>query len=108
MRFGIYGSSLAQQDVVILLVGIGFLCNFIYEYFSVEHAMRFVLENALVVLVRLTVWLVVMHGCVVVYQLFIPNDGNTIHEGIDIFSCVNEVKIVSNQFTSESKSIHCR
>ena len=69
--------------------------------------MRLVLENTFVVLVRLTIWLVVMYGCVVVYQLFISDDSNTIHEGIDIFSCVDEIKIVSHQFTSESKGIHC-
>src|SRR5690606_24462097 len=65
LRLGVYGRLLSDQQVIVLLKGVGLLCIEAHEYLAIEPGGRGVLRNILIPLVALATRLHVIHNGVV-------------------------------------------
>src|SRR5690606_28716291 len=95
-----------EQNIVVLLVRIGFLSDFIHENLPVENSVRFVFIDSFIILVTFAIRSFVMNGGVVIHSLFASDNRNSVHERVDILSVMNEIKIVSYEFSTKSESVH--
>ena len=80
-RHGIDFSPVGQDDVAVVLIGVGFLRVWSHHHMSVEHRRGLVVQNALELLVARAVWHVVVD----------------FHEVLDMLLLVEEVQAVDLQ-----------
>src|SRR5690606_16380092 len=91
---------------VILLISIGFLSYFINKNLSVKDAMRLIAKNPLIILITLAVRCPVVYSSMMIHNLLIADDGDAIHKRVNILAVVNEIQVVTNQFTPKGKCIY--
>ena len=91
MRFRIHFRTFAQQNIVVLLEGIGLLRLLTHHHLAVEHAVAIAEVNAFVLRAAVTIWLAVVHQGVVIHGLPIVDDGYPVHVALGMFAVGVEV-----------------
>src|SRR5438874_10253319 len=90
-----------EQQVTVRLLGVGFLGIFVNNNAPVKHAMRAVIQDAVIELAAVAVWAGVLHQHVVIEVLLAIADEEAINQALSAFSSQYGMDVVAHQSSAK-------
>ena len=105
LRLGVDLRIVGQQQVAIGLLGIGLLRVLVHHDAAVEHAMRVVVENAVVKLPAGTMRAGVLHQHVIIEMLPAGADKEPINQALAAFAGEHRMHIVAHECAAQQQRV---
>ena len=105
LRLGVYRRLLADEQVVVLLEGVGLLCIEAHEYLAIEHGGGGILRNILIPLVAFAMRFHVVHDGVVIHQLVSCRKRDALQVAFHLAVAQSNVDVVSHECCTGKRAI---
>src|SRR5690606_17764496 len=98
LGLGIDGCLIADQDIIVLLKGVRFLCDLIHNDLSVKYTCSIFAIDPFIILMAFTIGLDMVHQGMVVHMLFFPYDRYAPHGGVYTLPILIIIQVITGQF----------